>query len=139
MKKKRVDLRPTDGELEILRVLWSRGASSVGEVHKVLHAEKGTAYNTTLKLMQIMFEKGLVRRDESVRPQIYSASVPEGASCSGIWCGIFAAGVWGVGAEDGGGALTATDLSAGERAEIRTLLDDVNTKARSHEGPRRKD
>src|ERR1035437_2485892 len=78
MAKKRMSLRPTDGELEILRVLWSRGPSGVGQVHKVMHAAKGTAYNTTLKLLQIMYAKGLVKRDESERPQIYSASVPEG-------------------------------------------------------------
>src|ERR1035437_7346810 len=74
MRKKMI--RPTDGELEILRVLWSKGPSSVGEVHKVQHAAKGTAYNTTLKLMQIMLEKGLVTR-AGERPQIFSASVPE--------------------------------------------------------------
>src|ERR1035437_6817870 len=77
MAKKQMNLRPTDGELEILRVLWSRGPSGVGKVHKVLHAAKGTAYNTTLKILQIMLEKGLVTRDDSERPQIYQAAVPE--------------------------------------------------------------
>ena len=65
--------RPTDGELNILRVLWERGPGSVRDVQKALDAIKPTGYTTVLKLMQIMTEKGLVTRDESVRPQIYRA------------------------------------------------------------------
>jgi BlaI family transcriptional regulator, penicillinase repressor len=65
--------RPTDGELNILRVLWDLGAGSVRDVQKALDAIKPTGYTTVLKLMQIMTEKGLVSRDESVRPQIYKA------------------------------------------------------------------
>ena len=65
--------RPTDGELSILRVLWDQGPASVRAVQKALDAIKPTGYTTVLKLMQIMTEKGLVSRDESVRPQIYRA------------------------------------------------------------------
>ena len=65
--------RPTDGELNILRVLWDQGSGSVRDVQKALDAIKPTGYTTVLKLMQIMTEKGLVSRDESVRPQIYKA------------------------------------------------------------------
>ena len=65
--------RPTDGELEILTVLWSRGPATVREIHEVLAARRPAQYTTTLKLLQIMTEKGLVERDESVRPQIYRA------------------------------------------------------------------
>src|SRR6266508_4808902 len=56
--------RPTDGELEILRVLWERGASTVRQVHDTLEARRPAGYTTVLKLLQIMTEKGLVRRDE---------------------------------------------------------------------------
>ena len=63
--------RPTDAELAILRVLWSRGPSTVRQVHKALSRDRETGYTTVLKLMQIMTEKGLVERDETVRPQIY--------------------------------------------------------------------
>lgn len=63
--------RPTEGELSILRVLWGRGSGTVREVHETLNAVKPTGYTTVLKLMQIMAEKGLVMRDESVRPQVY--------------------------------------------------------------------
>ena len=63
--------RPTDGELEILQVLWERGPSTVREVHDVIRAERDAGHTTVLKLMQIMTEKGLVCRDETVRPQVY--------------------------------------------------------------------
>jgi len=69
--------RPTDGELNILRVLWERGSGSVRDVQKALDATKPTGYTTVLKLMQIMTEKGLVARDESVRPQVYKARQPQ--------------------------------------------------------------
>ena len=65
--------RPTEAELGILRILWERGASTVRDIHRVLNENKTTGYTTALKLLQIMTEKGLVERDESVRPQIYRA------------------------------------------------------------------
>ena len=65
---------PTDVELEILNVIWSRGASTVRQVHNELLKERETGYSTTLKMMQVMLEKGLLQRDESVRPQIYSTA-----------------------------------------------------------------
>ncbi len=65
--------RPTDAELSILRVLWEAGPKSVREVQHILNETKPTGYTTVLKMMQIMTEKGLVERDESVRPQIYRA------------------------------------------------------------------
>ena len=70
--------RPTDAELAILRVLWERGPSTVRQVHDVLVSRVGpTAYTTALKLMQIMTEKGLVRRDDSDRTHIYQARLSE--------------------------------------------------------------
>ena len=65
--------RPTEGELAILRVLWTEGPLSVRDIQRVLNASKPTGYTTVLKLIQIMTEKGLVDRDESQRPQIYRA------------------------------------------------------------------
>ena len=66
--------RPTDVELQILDVLWQRGPSTVRQVHEVLAARRETGYSTTLKMIQVMREKGLVVRDESVRPQLYRAA-----------------------------------------------------------------
>ena len=69
--------RPTDAELAILRVLWERGPSTVRQVHDVLVAERPTAYTTALKLLQIMTEKGLVRRDETDRTHVYTPRLTE--------------------------------------------------------------
>lgn len=67
--------KPTEGELEILRVLWDKGKATVREVHEVLAETKDVGYTTTLKLMQIMHEKGLVNRDDSSKTHIYQAAV----------------------------------------------------------------
>ena len=69
--------RPTESELSILRVLWQHGPMSVRAVQEILDAERPTGYTTALKLMQIMLEKRLVERDESVRPQLYKARHPQ--------------------------------------------------------------
>jgi predicted transcriptional regulator len=66
-------VRPTKLELSILKVLWEAGPRSVREIQKILDETKPTGYTTVLKMLQIMTEKGLVERDESVRPQIYRA------------------------------------------------------------------
>jgi predicted transcriptional regulator len=69
--------RPTDAELAILRVLWERGPSTVRQVHDVLSRDRPAAYTTALKLLQIMTEKGLVRRDDTDRTHIYQARLSE--------------------------------------------------------------
>lgn len=70
--------RPTDAELAILRVLWERGPSTVRQVHEVLVARVGpTAYTTALKLLQIMTEKGLVRRDDTDRTHVFTSRLSE--------------------------------------------------------------
>ncbi|HET9817719.1 MAG TPA: BlaI/MecI/CopY family transcriptional regulator [Rhodanobacteraceae bacterium] len=67
--------RPTAAELEILQVLWERGDCTVRDVHEVLHRRDGTGYTTALKLLQIMYDKQLVLRDESQRAHVYRAAV----------------------------------------------------------------
>jgi BlaI family transcriptional regulator, penicillinase repressor len=72
--------QPTEVELAILRVLWDRGPSTVREVHAVLLEQRerqDTGYSTTLKMMQVMTDKGLLKRDESRRPQVYRPAVAE--------------------------------------------------------------
>lgn len=68
-------LKPTEGELEILQVLWEKGEATVRDVHEELSRSKDIGYTTALKLLQIMFEKGLVSRDESAKSHIYKAAV----------------------------------------------------------------
>jgi BlaI family transcriptional regulator, penicillinase repressor len=70
-------LRPTDAELAILRVLWRRGPSTVRQVQETLEHDRPTGYTTALKQLQIMFEKGLVQRDESERAHVYRARASE--------------------------------------------------------------
>src|SRR5579862_7166956 len=69
--------RPTDAELEILRVLWDRGPSTVREVYATLRREREVGYTTVLKFLQIMATKGLVERDETARAHVYKAKVAQ--------------------------------------------------------------
>ncbi|MGI8952929.1 MAG: BlaI/MecI/CopY family transcriptional regulator [Chitinophagaceae bacterium] len=68
-------IKPTESELEILQVLWDKGKATVREVHETLSKFKDAGYTTTLKLMQIMFEKGIVKRDDRNKTHIYEAIV----------------------------------------------------------------
>src|SRR4029077_20971566 len=68
--------RPTDAELEILTVLWSRGPSTVRDVHETITARRPAQYTTVLKMLQIMSEKGLVERDEKERAHVYKSARP---------------------------------------------------------------
>src|SRR2546430_16702900 len=71
---------PTNAELEILRVLWQRGPSTVRDVHESVDHARPVGYTTVLKLLQIMVEKGLVRRDASARSHVYAAVASQGAT-----------------------------------------------------------
>jgi predicted transcriptional regulator len=68
-------IKPTESEIEILNILWQNDAATVREVHESLAKTKDVGYTTTLKLMQIMHEKGLVKRDESMRTHVYHPAV----------------------------------------------------------------
>jgi len=67
--------KPTESEMEILQVLWEEGPSTVREVHQILSATKEAGYTTTLKLMQIMNEKGLLHRNDQAKTHVYAAAV----------------------------------------------------------------
>ena len=69
--------RPTEGEMAILRILWDKGPSTVREVHEALYPDADAAYTTTLKLMQIMVEKGSAVRNTDQRTHVYQANVAE--------------------------------------------------------------
>src|SRR3981081_1731708 len=68
-------IKPTESELEILNILWLNGLATVRDVHEELAKTKEAGYTTTLKLMQIMHEKGLVKRDDTFKSHIYQAAV----------------------------------------------------------------
>lgn len=70
-----MELKPTESELEILQVIWKKGTCTVRDVHDELSKNKDAGYTTTLKLMQIMADKGLVERDTTTKTHIYTAAI----------------------------------------------------------------
>ena len=70
-------IKPTDSELEILNILWEKGPSTVRDIHDELEKTKDAGYTTTLKLMQIMHEKGLLKRDPTNKSHVYTANVSQ--------------------------------------------------------------
>jgi BlaI family penicillinase repressor len=116
--------KPTEAELEILTVLWSRGPSTVRDVHEIIAGRKPTQYTTVLKQLQVMSEKGLVRRDEKQRSHVYEPTRPR------EWTQRQLAGDLLNRAFEGSakgllvGALSARKASKKELAELRTLLDE---------------
>jgi BlaI family penicillinase repressor len=74
---RRKNSRPTDRELTILRILWDNGPCTVREVNEAMNEDRDTGYTTTLKLMQIMADKGLLRRDESRFKHVYKPAMTE--------------------------------------------------------------
>jgi predicted transcriptional regulator len=116
--------RPTDAELGILQVLWERGPSTVRDVHEALNkGEEGTGYTTVLKLMQIMTEKGLVKRDESQRAHVYSARATQQKTQRQLVTDLLDRAFGGSPARLAMQALSTKKASAGELAELRKLLD----------------
>jgi len=116
--------RPTDAELEILTFLWSRGASTVRDVHQTISARKPTQYTTVLKLMQIMADKGLLQRDEEQRAHIYRASRPAEWTRKQLAGHLLQRAFSGSAKSLLVGALAARKVSSKELAEIRQLLDE---------------
>ncbi|MFI5380220.1 MAG: BlaI/MecI/CopY family transcriptional regulator [Tepidisphaerales bacterium] len=118
--------RPTAGELEILQVLWQSGPSTVRQVHQAL-APKRTSYNTTLKLLQIMHEKAMVLRDDSRRPQVFRAAVPEKQTQRHLFTD-FLQRAFGGSARKLLAAMADSDIPQEEVAQIRQLLDKMQEK-----------
>ncbi len=116
--------RPTDAELEILAVLWERGASTVRQVHEAVCRRKPAQYTTVLKLLQIMAEKGLVRRDEAQRAHVYEASRPREWTQRQLAGHLLERAFGGSARSLLVGALSARRASRRELAEIRKLLEE---------------
>ena len=120
--------RPTDAELAILRVLWERGPATVREVHESLAGDRATGYTTTLKLMQIMAEKGLVTRDESARTHVYEARASRDRTQRQLVNDLIDRAFGGSAAALVLQALSAQPASDEELVEIRRLIDRARTK-----------
>src|SRR5262245_10879515 len=113
---------PTDAEIAILAVLWRQGASTVREVHEALGKDSG--YTTTLKLMQLMFQKGLVVRNERYRSHLYEARAPKEQTQRQIAGDLLKRAFEGSAKSLALGALAAQPASGKDLAEIRSLLDE---------------
>jgi BlaI family transcriptional regulator, penicillinase repressor len=124
----RSQLRPTDAELAILRVLWERGASTVRQVHEALADTRETGYTTTLKLMQIMADKGLVKRNETARTHVYEAMAAKEQTQKQLVRDLVDRAFGGSAAQLVLRALSAEDASEAELREIRKLIDDYREK-----------
>jgi len=115
--------RPTDAELEILTVLWSRGPSTVREVHETIVQRRPAQYTTVLKLLQIMAEKGLASRDEQERAHRYAASRPREWTQRQLAGDLLRRAFAGSAKSLMLGALSAGKTSKQELAEMRRLLE----------------
>jgi BlaI family transcriptional regulator, penicillinase repressor len=116
--------RPTDAELEILTVLWSRGPSTVRDVHEAVTRRKPSQYTTVLKMLQIMAEKGLVRRDESQRAHVYASSRPREWTQRQLAGDLLQRAFGGSAKSLLLGALAARRASREELAELRRFLEE---------------
>ena len=115
--------RPTEAELELLRVLWDRGPSTVREVHTEIQRARTTAYTTVLKLLQIMTDKGLVTRDEAERSHVYRPRVAEHVTQRQLVTDLLERAFKGSAATLVMQALDASRATPDELAEIRRLID----------------
>ncbi len=120
--------RPTDAELAILRILWDHGACTVRQVHGRLTPPQPIGYTTVLKTMQIMFEKGLLARDESRRAHLYRAQVTEEQTQQGLVRDLLERAFAGSAARMAMQALSTRKASREEIEEIRRLLDEMSKK-----------
>jgi predicted transcriptional regulator len=121
--------RPTDAELEILAVLWDRGPSTVREVHAaVSHRRPVQQYTTVLKLLQIMTDKRLVRRDESQRAHVYQAGRAREWTQRQLAGHLLQRAFGGSAKSLVIGALAARKATPEELAEIRRMLDEYEKK-----------
>lgn len=122
--------RPTVAELAILRVLWDRGPCTVRDVTEALQDERGTGYTTALKLMQIMTDKGLVRRDDSARTHVYKAVASAETTQRQLVGDLLDRAFGGSAQQLVLQALSAKRASRDELAEIRRMLDELEKKAK---------
>ncbi len=117
--------RPTDAELEILRVLWTRGQSTVRDIFREISAAREVGYTTVLKLMQIMTDKGLLIRDETVRPQVYRAARSQGDTQRQLLRHLLDRAFSGSPGNLVLQALSTKKTTPQERRQIRDMLDEL--------------
>jgi len=122
--------QPTEVELQILNVLWELGPSPVRDIHNLLVSQKETLYSTTVKMLAVMLEKSLVKRDDSVRPQIFRAAVTRQSAQKKMLKGLISKAYEGSAKSLVMQALSTQKASADDLAEIRALLDKLEGEAK---------
>jgi BlaI family transcriptional regulator, penicillinase repressor len=120
--------RPTEAELELLAVLWARGPSTVRQIHEALSGEKSTGYTTTLKILQKMLDKGLLRRDERERSHVYAAVWKAEQTQRQLVRDLLRRAFRGAAGKLVVQALSEEKVSADELAEIRKMLDGLEAR-----------
>ncbi len=127
---KRPPQKPTASELEILRVLWARGPSTVREVHDSLQAKRAMGYTSVLKFLQIMTAKGTVRRNETQRAHVYEACLPAEQTKRQLAGDILQRVFEGSASQLMMHALAGRKASSEEIEELRRLLDEQHERSR---------
>lgn len=122
--------KPTATELDILRVLWERGPSTVRDVHEVLARSKSLGYTTVLKLLQIMTAKGMVTRNEDARAHIYEARQPAESTKRQLVGDLLQRAFSGSASDLMLHALHGSKTSRREIDEIRRMLDEYEEAAK---------
>ena len=123
--RKKDTVKPTERELAILGVLWERGVCTVRQVNEAMGGKERVGYTTTLKLMQIMYEKGLLVRDDSARTHVYRAALGEEQTQRELVGDLLEKVFAGSAEKLVMRALAAKKVSAKELAKIREMLDKV--------------
>ena len=124
MKFKRQSLpKPTETELELLRVLWEKGPATVRELHDEVNLQRAVGYTSVLKILQIMTEKGLVEREESNKAHIYRAAASQEETQNQLLRDLSERLFSGSAAQLAMHALAMQPASAEELEEIRTLIE----------------
>jgi predicted transcriptional regulator len=118
-------IKPSEGELEILQILWKDGPSSVRSINEKLNKLKKVGYTTTLKIMQIMNDKGLTIRDTSSRTHIYTAAIKEDATKNNLLSRFIESTFQGSAAKLVMEALGNNNTTADELDEIKALIDKI--------------
>lgn len=120
--------KPTKSELEILSILWEKETATVREVYDAISERKPTSYTTVLKLMQIMHEKGLVKRDDSNRAHIFSAKHPQEQTQKNLVSDLLEKAFRGSALKLVQHVLETKPASAEDLAEIRRLINEAERK-----------
>ena len=117
--------QPTEVELQILRILWEHGPSTAREIHNALSGDRETNYSTTVKMLSVMLDKKLVKRDETIRPQVYRTAVTQGRTQERMLKDLIQKAYEGSVGSLVMQALSSQKSSPDELAEIRRLLNEL--------------